>query len=263
MTRPSHPHSDPFHLHSKVALLTGGSRGIGAAIAIELAKRGAKVVVNYAHSHEDAQEAVHHIKHHHHGEVVAIKTDVGDPHSLKKLLQATCAHFGHVDIVSSNAELHSVGHFKNVTPEFLAHKAFCHLREKGRIILTASHKGHHKRSVNSACKGAIDGLVQSFVIDCGDKKTTVGAVALGAIKKHNSKEHDPERHHLADEEVEQSPSKGLHPHRLGHAGDVACVVAFPACDAAEWVSGEIIGVDEGALHYDRRSESDHAAYKIL
>jgi tetrahydroxynaphthalene reductase len=64
---------------------------------------------------------VHHIKHHHHGEAVAIKADVGDPHALKKLLEATCVHFGHIDVVSSNVELHSVGHLKDVTPEVCSH----------------------------------------------------------------------------------------------------------------------------------------------
>jgi tetrahydroxynaphthalene reductase len=116
MTTPDHHHSDPYRLHGKVALVTGATRGIGAAIAIELAKQGGKVIVNYAHSHEDAQKIVHHIKHHG-GEAVAIKADVGDPHALKKLLEAAYAHFGQLDIVSSNVVHHSVGHFKDVTPE--------------------------------------------------------------------------------------------------------------------------------------------------
>lgn len=112
----SAPQSDNFRLDGKVALVTGSGRGIGAAIATDLGKRGAKVVVNYAHSSEAANKVVEEIKKNG-SDAIAIKADVGDTDQVVKLMDEAVEHFGHLDIVCSNSGVVSFGHLKDVTEE--------------------------------------------------------------------------------------------------------------------------------------------------
>lgn len=112
----STPPVDSFRLDGKVAVVTGSGRGIGAAIATEFGKRGAKVVVNYANSSEAANKVVEEIKQNG-SEAIAIKADVGDVAQVRKLLDEAIEHFGKLDIVHSNSGVVSFGHLKDVTEE--------------------------------------------------------------------------------------------------------------------------------------------------
>lgn len=112
----SSPSVDIFRLDGKVAVVTGSGRGIGAAIATELGKRGAKVVVNYANSSEAANKVVEEIKKNG-SEAIAIKADVGDVSQVRQLLDQAVEHFGKLDIVCSNSGVVSFGHLKDVTEE--------------------------------------------------------------------------------------------------------------------------------------------------
>ena len=107
---------DIFRLDGKVAVVTGSGRGIGAAVATELGKRGAKVVVNYANSSEAANKVVEEIKKNG-SEAIAIKADVGDVSQVRQLLDQAVEHFGKLDIVCSNSGVVSFGHLKDVTEE--------------------------------------------------------------------------------------------------------------------------------------------------
>lgn len=112
----SSPSVDIFRLDGKVAVVTGSGRGIGAAIATELGKRGAKVVVNYANSSEAANKVVEEIKKNG-SEAIAVKADVGDVSQVRQLLDQAVEHFGKLDIVCSNSGVVSFGHLKDVTEE--------------------------------------------------------------------------------------------------------------------------------------------------
>ncbi|KAL3430654.1 Versicolorin reductase [Aspergillus tetrazonus] len=260
--------SDNYRLDGKVALVTGAGRGIGAAIAVALGQRGAKVVVNYANSREAAEKVVDEIKSNG-SDAIAIQADVGDPDAVTKLMDQAVEHFGYLDIVSSNAGIVSFGHVKDVTPDefdrvfrvntrgqfFVAREAYSHLREGGRIILTSSNtasvKGVPRHAVYSGSKGAIDTFVRCLAIDCGDKKITVNAVAPGAIKTDMflsvSREYIPNGENFTDEQVDECAAWLSPLNRVGLPVDVARVVSFLASDAAEWISGKIIGVDGGAF----------------
>jgi tetrahydroxynaphthalene reductase len=104
----------PFRLNGKVALVTGSGRGIGASIAIELARNGAKVVVNYSQAAGPAEKVVQEIK----GlgsDAIAIRADVSKVVDIKRLFDEAISHFGRLDIVSSNAGVVSFGHLEDVT----------------------------------------------------------------------------------------------------------------------------------------------------
>ncbi|KAH9825867.1 Short-chain dehydrogenases/reductases family (SDR) [Teratosphaeria destructans] len=211
-------------LDGKVALVTGSGRGIGAAMAMELAARGAKVVVNYANSVEAANKIVDDIKQNG-GDAIAIKADVGDVAQTAKLMDQAVEHYGQLDIVCSNSGVVSFGHLKDVTEEefdrvfrintrgqfFVAREAYKHLSVGGRIILmgsiTGQAKGVPKHTVYSGSKGAIETFVRCMAIDCGDKKITVNCIAPGGIKTDMyhavCKEYIPNGDKLTNEQVDE------------------------------------------------------------
>ncbi len=172
--------TDPFRLDGKVAVVTGSGRGIGAAIAIALGQRGAKVVVNYAHSSGPAANVVTAIQAAG-SEAIAVQADVSDVVQTARLLDAAIARFGKLDIVSSNSGVVSFGHLKDVTTEeydrvfgvntrgqfFVAREAYKRMSEGGRIVLTSSNtatvKGVPNHTVYSGSKGAIESFVRCLV----------------------------------------------------------------------------------------------------
>ncbi|KAK4679796.1 hypothetical protein QC764_207240 [Podospora pseudoanserina] len=272
-TTPSSPPSspkDPFRLDGKVALVTGSGRGIGAGIALALAHRGAKLIINYAHSSAPAEALVSKIKALGPGsDAIAIKANVSDVDQITALMSQAVAHFGKLDIVASNSGVVSFGHLKDVTPEefdrvfgvntrgqfFVAREAYRHLEVGGRIILTSSNtasvKGVPRHAVYSGSKGAVETFVRCLAIDCGDKKITVNAVAPGAIKTDMyaavAREYIPGGENFTDEQVDECAAWLSPLQRVGLPDDVARAVCFLASDAAEWVNGKIIGIDGGAF----------------
>ena len=211
-------------LDGKVALVTGSGRGIGAAMATELAARGAKVVVNYANSVDSANEVVESIKKAG-GDAFAIKANVGIVAETIKLMDQAVEHYGQLDIVCSNSGVVTFGHFKDDEEEefdrvfnintrgqfFVAREAYKHLSVGGRIILmgsiTGQAKGVPKHTVYSGSRGAIETFVRCMAIDAGDKKITVNCVAPGGIKtdmyQKVCREYIPNGDKLTDEQVDE------------------------------------------------------------
>ena len=122
----SAPTPAPFSLEGKVALVTGSGRGIGAAMAVELARSGAKVIVNYAKSAGPAQEVVQEIRSLG-SEAVAIQADVSKVPETVRLFEEASKPFGQLDIVCSNAGVVSFGHLEDVT-------------EVGVVVFTCQHR---------------------------------------------------------------------------------------------------------------------------
>lgn len=205
----------PYRLDGKVALVTGSGRGIGAAMAIELGRAGAKVVINYASSRESAEKVVAEIQ----GlgsEAIAFQADIRQVAETTRLMDQAMAHFGKLDIVCSNSGVVSFGHLNDVTEEefdrvfslntrgqfFVAREAYRHLTEGGRIILMSSNTAKDfsvpKHSVYSGSKGAIDSFVRILSKDCGHKKITVNAVAPGGTVTDMF--HEVSQHYIPDGE---------------------------------------------------------------
>lgn len=174
-------------------------RGIGREMALELGRRGAKVVVNYANSSESAEEVVQAIKKGG-SDAVAIRANVSDVDQIVSLFAQAKQAWGQLNIVCSNSGVVSFGHVKDVTPEefdrvfnvntrgqfFVAREAYKNLEVGGRLILMGSITGQAKavpkHAVYSGSKGTIETFVRCMAIDFGDKKITVNAVAPGGIK---------------------------------------------------------------------------------
>ncbi|KAI0595134.1 putative versicolorin reductase [Biscogniauxia sp. FL1348] len=257
----------PYRLDGKVALVTGSGRGIGAAMATELGRCGAKVVVNYANSKESAEKVVAEIKKFG-TDAVAFKADVRKVPEITKLMDDAIAHFGGLDIVCSNSGVVSFGHISEVTEEefdrvfsintraqfFVAREAYKHLNEGGRIIMMSSNTAKDftvpNHSLYSGSKGAIDSFVRVFAKDCGKKKITVNAVAPGGTVTDMF--HDVSQHYIPDgdkytpEERQAMAAHASPLFRNGYPVDIARVVCFFASKEGEWVNGKILTVDGGA-----------------
>jgi tetrahydroxynaphthalene reductase len=236
-------------------------------MAIELGKRGAKVVVNYANSADAANQVVEEIKKNG-TDAIAIKANVGEVSETIKLFDQAVEHFGQLDIVCSNSGVVSFGHFKDVSEEefdrvfkintrgqfFVAREAYKHLSVGGRIILmgsiTGQAKGVPKHAVYSGSKGAIETFVRCMAIDSGDKRITVNAVAPGGIKTDMyhavCREYIPGGEKLSDDQVDEYAKTWSPMQRVGQPIDIARVVCFLASQDGEWVNGKVIGIDGAA-----------------
>jgi tetrahydroxynaphthalene reductase len=273
-----------YSLKDKVAVVTGSSkqsrhsvptrtrliisgRGIGAAIAIELAQRGAKVAVNYVSYVEGAEEVVRKIKNLNNGsDAAAFKANVDKVEEIVTLMDNVVAHFGKLDICCSNSGVHSSNHFKDVKETdfdrifttntrgqfFVAKEAYNRMEVGGRIIFMGSIAGQAKGipnlAVYSGSKGAIETFTRCMAVDAGEKKVTVNCVAPGGIKTDmfyaGWREAVPNG---KDKDHVDAYTSALSPHnRVGEPSDVARIVAFLASRDGEWVNGKVIGTDGGA-----------------
>ncbi|KAK7993177.1 hypothetical protein PG989_006558 [Apiospora arundinis] len=257
----------PGRLDGKVALVTGSGRGIGAAIALQLGRLGAKVVINYANSVEHAEKVVAEIKAVG-SDAVAFQADIRQVPQTERLFAQALEHFRRLDIVCSNSGVVSFGHLGEVTEAefdrvfslntrgqfFVAREAYRHLGEGGRIVLMSSNTAKDfsvpRHSLYSGSKGAIDSFVRVFAKDAGDKKITVNAVAPGGTVTDMF--HDVAQHYIpggekySPEELQKMAALASPLHRNGYPEDIAKVVAFLVSKEAEWVNGKIITVDGGA-----------------
>lgn len=240
-------------LVGKVALVTGGSRGIGAAIALRLAAEGATVVVNYSKSKEAADRVVEQAK-----ELgvkaVAIKGNVSSAEESKELL-AQVAKLGKIDILVNNAAIFEGGAIEEATLESYDRlfdtnvrgvvattiAALPHLNNGGRIInisSVASHAALPGFSLYSATKGALDALTRGWAQDLGKRQITVNAVAPGTTLTEMLEQ-------AMDENAKKFYADKTALGRLGEPSDIADVVAFLASPDSRWVTGQVIDAHGG------------------
>ncbi len=234
-------------LVDKVALVLGGSRGIGAAIARRLAADGAMVALTYANSAEKAAETARAAEAH--GQpVITIKADSADPKAVVDAVAQTIARFGHLDILVVNAgililgtvDLYDLADFDrmvatNVRGVFVAIQASTpHLREGGRIITigsnTAVRTAFPGASVYSMTKGAVASLVRGIAIDLAPRGITVNNV-------------QPETDMTAAHAEMVKPLVPLG--RLGKPEEIAGLVAYLARPEAGFITGSSQTIDGG------------------
>ena len=236
------------------ALVTGGSRGIGAAIATRLAADGFSVLVNYHTDHQAAQQVVDDIVKQG-GRAVAAQADVADAGQMKGLFERAVSMFGRLDVVVSNAGVgRSVPIAQASDADFDAVFAtntrgtFMALREASRwlsdggrivVISRAGLPPSAGGGLYAASKAAGDALVRAAAQEFGPRQITVNSVLPGATRTDMWAGRD---HRVGgDSAVAARTALG----RLGEPKDIADVVAFLASDQARWITGATIAADGG------------------
>ncbi|MFQ5594208.1 MAG: 3-oxoacyl-[acyl-carrier-protein] reductase [Anaerolineae bacterium] len=244
-------------LTGKVALVTGGSRGIGRAIAQTLAGQGASVVVNYHANQEAAAEVVEEIRAKG-GDAVAVAGDVRDSGDAKRLVKTTLDEFGRLDILVNNAGItrdNLLARMKeadwdlvldtNLKGTYNVTKAAIRpmMRQRGGRIINitsvAGVAGNPGQANYSAAKAGLIGFTKSVAKEMGTRNITANAVAPGYIPTDLTADLPAE---LIQQAVELTPLG-----RLGTAEDVANVVAFLASDEAGFITGQVLRVDGGMV----------------
>lgn len=241
-------------LEQKVALVTGASRGIGAATARRLAADGAKVVVNYTRNEEAANRVVADIQAAG-GEALVGRADLADEAQVCQLFEKAMAHFGRLDILVNNAglfERQSVGsidraHFQRlvdvnlwgvVTATREAVKRFG--PQGGRIInvsSVSSRTGFPTAGIYAATKGAVEAFTRVAASELGPRGITVNALLVGTVETDMLAGATPQ---VVQALVAQTPLG-----RIGRPEDIADVVAFLSSEDARWVTGQVVGVSGG------------------
>lgn len=243
-------------LKGKTALVTGASRGMGRAAALELAKAGAQVLVHYGNGAKEADAVV--------AEIVAtgaraqaIQADLSAPdgaHSLARKVRAIVGD--RLDILVSNAGIAKIATVEDTTvedfdklfavnvraPFFLVQQLLPILGQGSSVILLSSLAAHASvgtLAAYAATKGAIDTLVKHFASAFGARGIRVNAIAPGVINTDMSS--------FARTEAGRDYTLSLQAlQRIGEADDVGPVVAFLASDAARWITGDTLRVDGGS-----------------
>ena len=244
-------------LKGKVAVVTGASKGIGAAIAKGLSAAGAAVVVNYSSSKEEADRVVADIKTKG-GKAVAIKGDVAKAADMRRLFDETEKAFGTLDVLVNNAgvytssqpleditedEFHREFNI-NVLGTILATKeAVKHFGPNGGSVINISSiasAGEAQAAIYSGTKGAVDAITRGLAAELGPRKIRVNAIAPGGVETegtHNAG--------IIGSDFEKAMIAGTPLGRIGQPDDIARVAVFLASDDSAWLTGERLTASGG------------------
>ncbi|MBS1165100.1 MAG: 3-ketoacyl-ACP reductase [Proteobacteria bacterium] len=238
------------------AIVTGASKGIGAAIAKQLAANGIAVLVNYAHGREAAETVAAEIQHTG-GKAIAAQADIGDPAAMPALFDAAERAFGGVDILVNNAgimKLTPLAEFDDAVFDSQVainlggvfrgmREAARRMRNGGRIIsFSSSVVGLYQPgyAIYAATKAAVEAMTHVLAKELGPRGITVNAVAPGPVATELFLDGKTDTQVAA---IEKMNPFG----RLGQPEDIARVVAFLASPDSGWVNGQVIRANGGVI----------------
>lgn len=243
-------------LAGKVAVVTGASKGIGAAIAKALAAEGASVVVNYASSKAGAEAVVAEIAKVG-GTAVAIGANVSKEAEAQGLIESAVRRFGRLDILVNNSGVYEFRPLENITEEhydrmfdvnvrgllLTTQAAAKHLSEGGSIInigSVVSSLTPPNSAVYTATKGAVDAITQVLARELGARKIRVNSINPGMVETDGLKAMGVLGTDLETGTIAQTPLG-----RLGQVDDIASVATFLASEDAKWLTGELVRAGGG------------------
>ena len=250
----------PGRLDNKVALITGGSRGIGRATALMMAREGAKVAVNYASNAEAAAEVVKTITDAG-GEAMAYQANVGERAQVDAMAAAVMERFGRVDILVNNAGVGQRGNVLNMDVDALDSLIAVNVKGPiyciqavgpqmvenggGKIVNVASIAGIGtsltENTPYAGSKAMLIGLTRRFALDLGPYNITVNTVCPGFIRTDMTSRSPADRIQY----ITDRTSLG----RMGEPEEIAGPIVFLASDDANFMTGQIIVADGGRLDY--------------
>lgn len=244
-------------LTGKCAVVTGASRGIGRAIALELANQGANVVVNFSGNAQKAEQVVEEIKANG-GDAIAVQANVADTESVQQLMKKAMDRFGSLDILVNNAGItrdNLIMRMKddewddvintNLKGVFLCTKAVTRQMMKqraGRIINISSIvgvAGNPGQANYVAAKAGVIGLTKTTAQELASRNILVNAIAPGFITT--------EMTDALPEELKEAMLKQIPLAKLGQPEDVAKAVAFFASDNSKYITGQTLHIDGGMV----------------
>jgi 3-oxoacyl-[acyl-carrier protein] reductase len=244
-------------LQGKVAIVTGASKGIGAAIAAALGAAGAAVVVNYATARESAEAVVDTIVGQA-GRAMAVQGDMAQAEDVRQLFAAAHQAYGRLDILINNAGVYQFEPLEQVTeaefhrefnlnvlgPILAIQEAVKQFGDEGGNIVNVSSVASTNPALDAlvytATKAALDGVTMQLARQLGPRKIRVNSVLPGPIDTEGVR-----RVGMVGTEVEQRLLANTPMGRIGLPDDVAKVVLFLVSDAAGWVTGQKLGIDGG------------------
>lgn len=249
--------SNTLKLSGKVAIVTGASKGIGAAIATHLAAAGASVVVNYSSSKEGADRVVDQISKRG-GKAIAVQANVSEQTDIDRLFAETKSAFGRLDILVNNAGIFEFAPLEAITPDHF-HRQF-NLNVLGLLLTTQkaveafgseggsvinissviSVNPQPGAAVYSATKGAVDAVTRSLSKELGARKIRVNSLNPGMI--------ETEGFHAAGlhgGDLQKQITAATPLGRIGQPDDIGPVAVFLASDDSGWVTGQTLLVSGG------------------
>jgi len=244
-------------LAGKVAVVTGASKGIGASIAVHLAKEGAAVVVNYSSSKTGADRVVDEIVSQG-GKAVAVQANVSKKADVERLFSETKKAFGKLDVLVNNAGIYEFAPLENVTAEhfhkqfdlnvlgllFASQEAVKHFGRAGGSIVNISSVASSARyattAVYSATKAAVDAVTRSLATELGPRNIRVNSINPGMVETEGVHAAGIAESDMRKQTEAQTPLG-----RIGQPQDIAPAAVFLASSDSAWITGETFYISGG------------------